>query len=174
MARKRISDEITEGAPNSEDQLDDLSGSLTQHTVEPMANIDSKEDGSDGNVEEVAQVESLESPINETSAVNVLTPPSNLSSEGGRNESGKEPANIELKVGGKESGKLEEVSRERIEASMMEKLSRRTDSDSSDPFVPQVQLEKEVIQISKEKGFPLSRGTEIGARLIAKSNRKSK
>lgn len=165
MARKRISDGVTEGALDSEGQADEISGSLTQHTaqhtVEPMANIYSKEDGSDGNVEEVARAESLESP-------------SNLSSEGESNESGKEPASIELKVGGKESGKLEEVSREKIEASMMEKLSRRTDSDSSDPFVPQVQLEKEVIQISKERGFPLSRGTEIGARLIAKSNRKSK
>jgi hypothetical protein len=63
------------------------------------------------------------------------------------------------------------TSKESIEAAIKEKLSKRTDRETSDPFVPEVQLEKEVEDIAKKKGFPLSRGTEIGARLMARSKR---
>lgn len=81
------------------------------------------------------------------------------------------PALIELKTGGLDDPALGQVSKEQIEASIKEKLSRKTDSAESDPFVPNVQLENEVKEVAKNKGFPLSRGTEIGARLLARSQR---
>ncbi len=73
-----------------------------------------------------------------------------------------------------ESGIKEKASKESIEASIKEKLSRKTDSDDIDPFVPSSQLEKEVKDIASKGGFPLSRGTEVGARLMARAKRTSK
>jgi len=66
---------------------------------------------------------------------------------------------------------LQDISVEKIQATMHDKLSRKTDSDEENPFVPSPQLDKEVVEVAKEKGFPLSRGTEIGARLLARSQR---
>lgn len=69
---------------------------------------------------------------------------------------------------------LPNLSTESIQASMEEKLSRRTDSEGEDPFVPHNQLEKEVHEIAQSEGFPLSRGTEVGARLLARARRNNK
>lgn len=83
----------------------------------------------------------------------------------------KQPVNLELRVGSNESRTPKELTKESIEVSVRKKLAKKTDEEKSDPFVPQAQLENEVIQVAKEKGFPLSRGTEIGARLLARSRR---
>lgn len=83
----------------------------------------------------------------------------------------KQPASVELRVGDQESRTPKELTREVIETSVREKLSKKTDDQKSDPFVPQSQLDNEVVQVAREKGFPLSRGTEIGARLLARSRR---
>lgn len=80
------------------------------------------------------------------------------------------PAAIELKRE-QEQPPLNQLSKEQIEASINEKLSRRTDEQVSDPFVPQTQLENEVKELAKNQGFPLTRGTEVGARLLARSLR---
>lgn len=83
----------------------------------------------------------------------------------------KAPKEVELEAP-KDGGNLAPaVSKEEIEASIQEKLSRKTDKDGLDPFVPNVQLDNEVKDIANKKGFPLSRGTEIGARLMARSKR---
>lgn len=87
-------------------------------------------------------------------------------------EAGKQPVEIELKYGSNQDSAPQPVSREKIEASVKEKLSRKTDSPASNPFVPHTQLENEVKEVAKNQGFQLSRGTEIGARLIARSHRK--
>jgi hypothetical protein len=100
--------------------------------------------------------ESGESPVEET--VKVTDPTA--------------PAELELRVGSTENKLPEKLSKEKIEASVKEKLSRKTDDPNSNPFVPQTQLENEVKEVAKAKGFPLSRGTEIGARLLARSRRK--
>jgi hypothetical protein len=66
------------------------------------------------------------------------------------------------------------ASKEQIEAAIHEKLSRRSESDGVDPFVPQTQVTAEVKSIAEQGGFNLTRGTEIGARLMARANRKAR
>jgi len=83
----------------------------------------------------------------------------------------KSPVNLELRVGSNESKTPKELTKETIEVSVKKKLAKKTDEDRSDPFVPQAQLDNEVVQVAREKGFPLSRGTEIGARLLARARR---
>ena len=60
---------------------------------------------------------------------------------------------------------------EEIAVSMQEKLSQRSNEQGFNPFVPGSQLENEVKGIASQQGFPLSRGTEVGARLMARANR---
>ena len=74
-------------------------------------------------------------------------------------------------MGSNESKTPKELTKETIEVSVKKKLAKKTDEDRSDPFVPQAQLDNEVVQVAREKGFPLSRGTEIGARLLARARR---
>lgn len=85
--------------------------------------------------------------------------------------SSKEPLEVELRTAQKEEAPAPAQRKEEIEAAIQEKLSRKTDSEGADPFVPNIQLENEVKDIASKKGFPLSRGTEIGARLMARSKR---
>lgn len=87
-------------------------------------------------------------------------------------DGGKEPAVVALGTSSDSTAVSETLSKESVEAMMQERLSRRTDEAASDPFVPQNQLDNEVKDIAKKSGFPLTRGTEIGARLIARSQRK--
>jgi hypothetical protein len=82
-----------------------------------------------------------------------------------------QPASLELLYGDKASSPPEELTKEKVESSVRKKLARKTDEEKEDPFVPQAQLDSEVIQVAREKGFPLSRGTEIGARLLARAKR---
>lgn len=92
------------------------------------------------------------------------------SKEGDGDESPHQPAVVALQTSKDEAVKPAR-SHEEIAAAMHEKLSRKTDKDGLDPFVPSSQVENEVKQIATNKGFPLSRGTEIGARLMARSKR---
>ncbi len=82
-----------------------------------------------------------------------------------------QPVNLELLYGDKASNPPEKLTKEKVEASVRKKLAKKTDAEKTDPFVPQSQLDNEVVQVAREKGFPLSRGTEIGARLLARSRR---
>lgn len=86
----------------------------------------------------------------------------------------KAPVELELRVGSSENRLPGKISKEEIEASVKDKLSRKTDAAGLNPFVPQTQLENEVKEVAKKQGFPLSRGTEIGARLLARSKRLDK
>lgn len=90
----------------------------------------------------------------------------------------KAPVNIPLERNEPKDEKSDEETRElitqKVQTSIREKLSRKNDSEAFDPFVPQSQVDNEVVQVSREKGFPLSRGTEIGARLLARSKRNNK
>jgi hypothetical protein len=60
---------------------------------------------------------------------------------------------------------------EEIQTDVRAKLAKK--SDREDAFVPSnpVALEKAADQVSKEAGFELTRGTSIGARLIARSRK---
>lgn len=84
------------------------------------------------------------------------------------------PAQVELSVATSEATLPERQSEESIQAMIHEKLSKRSDSPASDPFVPNNQLENEVKEVAKKSGFSLTRGTEIGARLIARAQRFNK
>jgi len=81
-----------------------------------------------------------------------------------------EPAVINLKTAGSATIK-DKPTKESIEASIQEKLSKRLNSPEVDPFVPSSQLNNEVKEVSRSNGFPLTRGTEVGARLMAKAKR---
>lgn len=81
------------------------------------------------------------------------------------------PAEVPLQTASEGGSLNDPVEKESIEASILEKLSRKTDKPGVDPFVPNSQLENEVKEIANKQGFPLSRGTEIGARLMARSKR---
>lgn len=58
--------------------------------------------------------------------------------------------------------------KETIETDVRKKLAKKTDEEN--PFVPQnsAQLEAAAKQVAEEKGFDLTRGTSIGARLMAR------
>jgi len=81
-----------------------------------------------------------------------------------------EPAVIDLKTAESTAIK-DKPTKESIEASIQEKLSNRLNSPEVDPFVPSSQLNNEVKEVSRDNGFPLTRGTEVGARLMAKAKR---
>jgi len=85
---------------------------------------------------------------------------------------GSEPAAVELTTSATTPLK-EKQSKEAIEASIQEKLSKRS-SEEVDPFVPSAQLQKEVKEIAEQAGFSLSRGTEAGAALMARALRQAK
>jgi hypothetical protein len=82
-----------------------------------------------------------------------------------------EPVHIEL-TKAEETPLADKPSKESIEASIQEKLSKRSE-DAVDPFVPSPQLLKEVQDIANTQGFPLNRGTEAGAALMARARRKA-
>ena len=81
-----------------------------------------------------------------------------------------EPAVVELKTSDTNELK-EKQSKEAIEASIQEKLSQR--SEEVNPFVPSAQLQTEVKEVATQEGFHLTRGTEAGAALIARSRRQA-
>lgn len=83
-----------------------------------------------------------------------------------------QPVALELKVGDSQPLTPKPIDREEITTAVKEKLSKKTDEKKSDPFVPQAQLDNEVVQVAREQGFHLSRGTEIGARLLARARRR--
>jgi hypothetical protein len=83
------------------------------------------------------------------------------------------PVELELKTT-ESTGLKEKATKESIEASIKEKLSRKTDNPEPDPFVPSTQLANEVKDVANKQGFALSRGTEIGARLMARARRVDK
>lgn len=84
-----------------------------------------------------------------------------------------EPVELELTYADTVVVEPEPLTKEKVETLVSKRLSKKTDKSKENPFIPQVQLEEEVKQISEDKGFPLSRGTEIGARLLARSKRSS-
>ena len=86
-------------------------------------------------------------------------------------EANTEPAQVNLQVEAN-TEPAPARSPEEIMTSVQERLARKTDLPTSNPFIPALQLDNEVKSIANTKGFPLSRGTEIGARLMARSNRK--
>lgn len=85
-----------------------------------------------------------------------------------------EPENIEVQSQTEEPvAPAEAAAPEKIQTDVREKLARRTDNE--DVFVPAnpVALEKAAAEIAKENGFELTRGTSIGARLLARAQKRA-
>lgn len=61
---------------------------------------------------------------------------------------------------------------EKIQTDVREKLAKKSTEDNV--FVPSnpAALEKAASEVAKEQGFELNRGTSVGARLIARANKR--
>ena len=84
-----------------------------------------------------------------------------------------EPANIETETPAEEPTPAPEATAaEKIQTDVREKLSKK--SVEENVFVPAnpVALEKAAAEVAKENGFELTRGTSIGARLLARSQKR--
>jgi hypothetical protein len=80
------------------------------------------------------------------------------------------PVNIELETPSDEPvAAPAAAAAEKIQTDVRAKLAKK--SDKEDAFVPSnpVALEKAADQVAQQEGFQLTRGTSIGARLIARS-----
>lgn len=80
------------------------------------------------------------------------------------------PADISLQTP-ENQGLKEAASKESIEAAINDKLARKNDDEGPNPFIPLSQLNGEVQEVADKEGFELNRGTEVGARLLARSRR---
>ena len=84
-----------------------------------------------------------------------------------------EPVNIEVETPSSEPEKAAEApAAEKIQTDVREKLAKK--SVEEDVFVPAnpVALEKAAESVAKEQGFDFNRGTSIGARLMARAQKR--
>lgn len=84
-----------------------------------------------------------------------------------------EPVNLEVEAPSEEPVAAPEAkATDKIQTDVREKLSKK--SLQEDVFVPSnpVALEKAAAEVATEKGFELNRGTSIGARLLARSQKR--
>jgi cytoskeletal protein RodZ len=85
-----------------------------------------------------------------------------------------EPVNLEAGTPSTEPEKVDAKQESvRIQTDVRERLARKT--DSGDAFVPSnpASLEKAAKEVAAEQGFDLTRGTSVGARLIARSQKRA-
>ena len=84
-----------------------------------------------------------------------------------------EPKNLEVETPSHEPVKVDAKQEStRIQTDVREKLAKKSVEDNV--FVPSnpAALEKAAEQVAQESGFELTRGTSIGARLLARSQKK--
>jgi hypothetical protein len=84
----------------------------------------------------------------------------------------KSPVNIELTVSEEPQTPAPAADPEKIQTDVRTRLAKKTPDENI--FVPSnpAALEKAATQISEENGFTLNRGTAIGARLIARAQKR--
>ena len=82
------------------------------------------------------------------------------------------PVNIETVVSEEPVSAPPAPEPEVLQTDFREKLARK--SDNHDVFVPSnpASLEKAAKQVAEENGFELNRGTSVGARLLARSQKR--
>ena len=87
-------------------------------------------------------------------------------------EAAKEPVNLEVQASEEPVPAPAAAEPEKIQTDFREKLVRKT--DVLDPFVPSnpAALEKAAEDVAKESGFEFNRGTSIGARLMARAQKR--
>lgn len=84
----------------------------------------------------------------------------------------KEPVNLEVQTSEEPVAAPEAPAPEKLQTDFREKLGRKT--DNQDVFVPSnpAALEKAAAEVAKDNGFELTRGTSIGARLLARAQKR--
>lgn len=84
----------------------------------------------------------------------------------------KAPVNIELMASEEPQTPAPAASPEKIQTDVREKLAKKTPDENI--FIPTnpAALEKAAEQVAAENGFSLNRGTSIGARLIARAQKR--
>jgi hypothetical protein len=85
-----------------------------------------------------------------------------------------EPVDLEVQTPSNEPEKVDAKQEStRIQTDVREKLARKT--DSGDAFVPSnpASLEKAATEVASEQGFELNRGTSVGARLMARAQKRA-
>jgi len=117
---------------------------------------------SEKTVAEAPKEEVLEAPkeeVVETPEEKVVTDP-------------KAPVNIELSVSEEPQKPAPAAAPEKIQTDVREKLAKKTPDENI--FIPAnpAALEKAAEQVAAENGFALNRGTSIGARLIARAQKR--
>lgn len=87
-------------------------------------------------------------------------------------ESTKEPVSLETQVSEEPVEAPAAPAPEKLQTDFREKLAKKTDKE--DLFVPAnpAALEKAAKEVAREQGFDLNRGNSIGARLIARSQKR--
>jgi hypothetical protein len=83
------------------------------------------------------------------------------------------PVNLEVETPSDEPTPAPEATpAEKIQTDVREKLSKK--SVENDVFVPTnpAALEKAASEVAKEQGFELNRGTSVGARLLARAQKR--
>jgi len=84
------------------------------------------------------------------------------------------PVNLEVETPSEEALPAPEATpAEKIQTDVREKLSKK--SVENDVFVPTnpAALEKAAAEVAKESGFELNRGTSVGARLMARAQKRA-
>lgn len=88
-------------------------------------------------------------------------------------EPAKSPVNLEVESPSAEPEKVDAKQESvRIQTDVREKLNKKTDEDVFVPSNPAA-LEKAATAVAAEQGFELTRGTSIGARLIARAQKRA-
>lgn len=84
----------------------------------------------------------------------------------------KAPVNLETQVSEEPVAAPEAPAPEALQTDFREKLMRKT--DNQDVFVPAnpAALEKAAAAVAEENGFELNRGTSVGARLLARAQKR--
>lgn len=87
-------------------------------------------------------------------------------------ETAKDPVNLETQVSEEPVPAPAAPEAEKLQTDFREKLVKKTDRE--DLFVPSnpAALEKAAKEVAEEQGFELNRGNSIGARLIARSQKR--
>ena len=87
-------------------------------------------------------------------------------------DTSKDPVNLEVQASEAPVAAPEAPAPEKLQTDFREKLTHKT--DNQDVFVPSnpAALEKAAAEVAEENGFELTRGTSIGARLLARSQKR--
>ena len=107
-------------------------------------------------------------------AEDVVITPEEGKIEAPKAEDAKKPVNIEQETPSEEPVEAKKAApAEKVQTDVRKKLSKK--SAEEEAFVPTnpVALEKAAGEVAKESGFELNRGTSIGARLMARAQKRA-